>query len=99
MYVFRSMECERPFWISSAPRCQGKTASRQVSFACSSRCSGVMHRLALLLCGLLLSVPCLAQTPADLFNDNFLHEIRLEVHPHDWEQLKAKFYENTFYAA
>jgi hypothetical protein len=47
----------------------------------------------------LWAAPCLAQTPADLFDDEVLHELRLEVHPRDWDRLKATFLENTYYPA
>src|SRR5262245_52018862 len=40
-----------------------------------------------------------AQTSADFFNDRILHEIRLEVRASDWETLKLKFLDNTYYPA
>lgn len=58
-----------------------------------------MRRLVLLLALVLWAAPCFAQTPEDLFNDDVLHEIRLELHPQDWERLKATFLENTYYPA
>lgn len=40
-----------------------------------------------------------AQTQDDFFNDNVLHEIRLIMNPTDWQTLKLKFDENTYYPA
>jgi len=58
-----------------------------------------MRKVAIFLWILLPALPCLAQTPADLFNDEVLQEIRLDVHPKDWDRLKANFLENTYYPA
>jgi len=38
-----------------------------------------------------------AQTAADFFNDEALHEIRLSINPADWARLRANFRENTYY--
>src|SRR5262245_26140829 len=38
-----------------------------------------------------------AQTAADFFNDNVLHEIRLYMHPADWAKLRENYRENTYY--
>ena len=38
-----------------------------------------------------------AQTQDDFFNDNVLHEIRLVMNPTDWQTLKVKFLDNTYY--
>jgi len=46
-----------------------------------------------------LPPPACAQTAADLFDDSVLHEIRLWMHPHDWEFLKVHYLENTYYPA
>jgi spore coat protein CotH len=35
----------------------------------------------------------------DLFNDSVLHEVRLTVHPSDWQKLQRDFLDNTYYAA
>jgi spore coat protein CotH len=43
--------------------------------------------------------PALAQTADDLFNGELLQEIRLDVHPYDWQQLEDNYLENTYYAA
>jgi spore coat protein CotH len=40
-----------------------------------------------------------AQTADDLFDPSVLHEIRINVHPSDWRQLKERFEENTRYPA
>jgi spore coat protein CotH len=51
---------------------------------------------------LLISVICLpasAQTASDLFNPDVLHEIRISIHPVDWQNLKIHFNENTHYPA
>src|SRR5439155_12388279 len=39
----------------------------------------------------------LAQKDSDLLNPSALQEIRLDIHPADWAQLKATFLENTYY--
>jgi spore coat protein CotH len=46
-----------------------------------------------------LAVPCFAQTSADLFDDSVLQEIRLDVRPSDWNELKKNYTENTYYAS
>jgi len=46
-----------------------------------------------------LAVPCFAQTAADLFDDSVLQEIRLDVRPSDWNDLKEHILENTYYAS
>ena len=38
-----------------------------------------------------------AQTPSDFFDPNVLHEIRIDIYPDDWETLRARWYENTYY--
>jgi len=38
-----------------------------------------------------------AQTAEDFFRDDVLHELRLEIHPSDWQKLKANFGDNTYY--
>lgn len=58
---------------------------------------------SLTLSGLLTTLLCaqaaLGQTAEDFFDDSVLHEIRLWVHPADWEHLKANYLENTYYPA
>ncbi len=44
-------------------------------------------------------VPARAQGTSDLFNPDVLHEIRIAIHPADWEQLKGHFDENRHYPA
>ena len=46
-----------------------------------------------------ISLPAAGQTASDLFNPAVLHEIRIEIHPVDWQNLKIHFGENTHYAA
>lgn len=48
---------------------------------------------------LLATMPLLAQTQDDLFDDSIVHEIRFEVRPSDWTQLKQDFLFNTYYPA
>ena len=48
---------------------------------------------------LLATMPLLAQTQDDLFDDSIVHELRLEVRPSDWTQLKRDFAFNTYYPA
>ncbi len=38
-----------------------------------------------------------AQTTADFFNPNVLHEIRLNINPADWQALRANYQQNTYY--
>jgi len=47
----------------------------------------------------LICLPASAQTAADLFNPGVLHEIRISIHPMDWQNLKIHFNENTHYPA
>src|SRR5262245_38906475 len=55
-------------------------------------------RSALILLFLFLSFTSAhAQTAADLFNGDILHEIRLEINPKDWQTLKANPSSNTYY--
>ncbi len=55
----------------------------------------------LLIGGLLLALaaPAVAQTFEDFFNDSIVHEIRLDIRPADWETLKLRYLENTYYPA
>jgi spore coat protein CotH len=46
-----------------------------------------------------ISLPASAQTATDLFNPGVLHEIRISIHPMDWQNLKIYFDENTHYSA
>ncbi len=41
--------------------------------------------------------PGAAQTAADFFDDAVLHEIRLRLHPADWQRLRDRFLEDTDY--
>jgi spore coat protein CotH len=45
------------------------------------------------------SLPASAQTASDLFNGGMLHEIRISIHPTDWQNLKIHFDENKHYPA
>jgi len=61
-----------------------------------------LGRAGLLLAALSLSglaPPARAQTAADLFDDSVLHEIRLYMHPDDWQLLHTHYLENTYYPA
>src|SRR5687768_17366373 len=46
-----------------------------------------------------LSFPAPAQTSEEFFNDNVLHEVRIEMHPSDWQRLRDRFLDNTYYDA
>jgi spore coat protein CotH len=46
-----------------------------------------------------ICLPTFAQTASDLFNRGVLHDIRLSIHPTDWQNLRIHFDENTHYAA
>ena len=62
----------------------------------------MLKRKQALLLGVLLSsaLPvCRAQAAEAVFDDAVLHDIRLSVHPSDWQQLKDTFFENTYYPA
>ncbi|MBI3695754.1 MAG: CotH kinase family protein, partial [Acidobacteria bacterium] len=48
---------------------------------------------------LVLACPAAAQTADDFFNDNILQEIRLDIRPADWANLKLHYLENTYYPA
>ncbi len=53
-----------------------------------------------LLCLSLLAVLCgRAETGTDLFDDSVIHNIHLRVDPNDWETLRAKYLEDTYYRA
>jgi len=41
--------------------------------------------------------PAAVTTSDDLFNPDVVHQIRLRVHPADWQGLKADFRSNTYY--
>jgi hypothetical protein len=59
----------------------------------------MVYRLALLaLTILFIPTHVIAQTEADLFDASKLQELRIDIHPADWAQLKATFLENTYYA-
>lgn len=70
--------------------------------ACAEASPGFRHA-RLLPCAVLilvLAVPCSAAlTAEDFFNGDPLHEIRLRIHPGDWQRLKYTFRENTYYPA
>ena len=55
--------------------------------------------ITLTACILLLAAPASAQTQDDFFDDSILHEIRLDVRASDWQRLKDRFLENTYYTA
>lgn len=42
-------------------------------------------------------VPAGAQTADDFFSPDELHEIRITIHSSDWERLKERYLENTYY--
>src|SRR5262249_32783558 len=46
---------------------------------------------------LLIPLHAVAQNDTDLFDPSKLQEIRLDINPADWAQLKAHFLENTYY--
>jgi len=54
--------------------------------------------LALLLLGLAAPYGS-AQTVADLFDDQHVHDIRLDVDPADWETLRDNYLLDTYYPA
>lgn len=55
----------------------------------------------LLACGLLLAgpAPAEAQTAADLFDDQVLHEVRLLMNSRDLVQMRARYQENVYFPA
>jgi len=68
------------------------------------------RRAILTIGGALMSVATLAgqvqprlfgigTTAASLFDDSFLHEVRLAINSRDWESLKENFLDNTYYPA
>jgi spore coat protein H len=59
----------------------------------------VSYWVAVVFCLSLLTAPAAAQTENDLFDDSVLHEIRIDIRPADWQQLKDHFLDNTYYAA
>ncbi len=48
---------------------------------------------------LVLAIPAAAQTFDDFFNDSVVQELRIDIRPSDWENLKLHYLENTYYAA
>jgi hypothetical protein len=46
-----------------------------------------------------VSVNAYAQTAADLFNAEHLHDIRIEIHPKDWAALRQDFQLDRYYPA
>nr|UXE44173.1 hypothetical protein Hi04_10k_c1170_00020 [uncultured bacterium] len=51
---------------------------------------------ALFLC---VAVPCFSQTADDLFDDSILQEIRIDVRPSDWNDLKENYLDDTYYVS
>jgi len=48
----------------------------------------------------MLSVPqASGQRVEDFYNDNVLHDIRIYMHPVDWQRLRDNFEQNTYYPA
>ncbi|HEY2930634.1 MAG TPA: CotH kinase family protein [Acidobacteriota bacterium] len=45
----------------------------------------------------MLSAPARAQTADNFFDDTILHEIRLDIHPNDWQVLRNNFRSNAYY--
>ena len=58
-----------------------------------------MTRLFILILLFSPTATALAQTADDLFNGDLVQEIRLDVHPQDWQRLKDNYLENTYYPA
>jgi spore coat protein CotH len=58
----------------------------------------MVPRLLLLLI-LLPATQAVAQSPFDFFDGDRLQEIRIDIHPSDWQQLRKNFLDNTYYAA
>ena len=48
---------------------------------------------------LLWRIPASGQTADDFFDARILHEIRLSIHPADWQSLKTHYQENIHYGA
>lgn len=46
---------------------------------------------------LLAAAPSGAQTTGDFFNPHVLHEIRLDINPGDWQALRDRFIDDTYY--
>src|SRR5712692_328504 len=46
-----------------------------------------------------LAVQASAQTDADFFNDDILHNIKLVISPASWRDLQAHYLENIYYQA
>ena len=47
----------------------------------------------------LAAAPSGAQTDSALFDDAVLHEVRLHMHPADWQSLRDRYLEDTYYPA
>ena len=58
-----------------------------------------MRHSAILAVTLSCALPATAQTADDFFDDRVVHEIRLSVHPSDWQRLRANVQQNTYYPA
>ena len=58
-----------------------------------------MTRSAVLLAALAGVVPAAAATLNELFDDSVLHEVRLSVHPSDWQRLRENYRDDTYYQA
>lgn len=59
----------------------------------------VIRRCLFVCFALALVSPVFAQTDADFFNDRELGELRLYIHKRDWQELRERFRENTYYPA
>ncbi len=58
-----------------------------------------MKKLFTIALGLLAALPVQAQTQDEFFDDSIVHELRLEIRPSDWTQLKKDYLLNTYYPA
>ncbi len=46
----------------------------------------------------LCAAPAFAQTNSDFFNPHVLHEVRLDINPSDWQALRDRYIDDTYYS-
>src|SRR5262245_50910396 len=88
------------FRTSNANPSPAFMSSGQTSSGCNWPCECNMRKtiVSIFLFATLFPKPAFSQTSDDLFNGNALQEVRIYINPYDWDDLRAHFLEDTYYA-
>src|SRR5438105_105750 len=97
VFLFNLQSAEPGMDRAQAPACDQWSRTRQRSKSWSMHMCKRLWIFVLLLSR--ITLPAFAQTASDLFNPGVLHEIRISIHPTDWQNLKIHFDQNTHYPA